>query len=106
MSKPAPSKALKAANANDVRACVVPSHLTMSHNMMDEKSELVAQAYSTRSRCVRKRVSRPCGFTIPLASFHHTTDRSGNFDEQLVPIAASHAPPWSQPPARVLPIFP
>jgi hypothetical protein len=29
----------------DVRACVVPSHLTMSHNMMDEKSELVAQAY-------------------------------------------------------------
>jgi hypothetical protein len=29
----------------DVRACVVPSHLAMSHNMMDEKSELVAQAY-------------------------------------------------------------
>ena len=29
----------------DVRACVVPSHLAMSHNMMDEKSEPVAQAY-------------------------------------------------------------
>jgi hypothetical protein len=29
----------------DVRACIVPSHLAMSHNMMDEKSEPVAQAY-------------------------------------------------------------
>ena len=29
----------------DVRACVVPPHLAMSHNMMDEKSEPVAQAY-------------------------------------------------------------
>jgi hypothetical protein len=26
----------------DVRACIVPSHLAMSHNMMDEKSEPVA----------------------------------------------------------------
>ena len=29
----------------DVRACVVPSDLTMSHAMMDEMSEPVAQAY-------------------------------------------------------------
>ena len=29
----------------DVRDCIVPSHLAISHNMMDEKSEPVAQAY-------------------------------------------------------------
>ena len=29
----------------DVRACVVPSDLAMSHAMMDEMSEPVAQAY-------------------------------------------------------------
>jgi hypothetical protein len=29
----------------DVRACVVPSALAMSHAMMDEMSEPVAQAY-------------------------------------------------------------
>jgi hypothetical protein len=29
----------------DVRACLVPSHLIISHNMMDETSKPVAQAY-------------------------------------------------------------
>jgi hypothetical protein len=29
----------------DVRGCVVPSHLIISHNMMDEASKPVAQAY-------------------------------------------------------------
>jgi hypothetical protein len=29
----------------DVRACLVPSHLVISHNMMDETSKPVAQAY-------------------------------------------------------------
>ena len=29
----------------DVRACVVPSHLVISHNMMEETSKPVAQAY-------------------------------------------------------------
>ena len=29
----------------DVRACLVPSHLVISHNMMDETSKPVGQAY-------------------------------------------------------------
>jgi hypothetical protein len=29
----------------DVRACLVPSHLVISHKMMDETSKPVAQAY-------------------------------------------------------------
>jgi hypothetical protein len=32
-------------HVGDVRACLVPSHLVISHNMMDETSKPVAQAY-------------------------------------------------------------
>ena len=53
-----------------------------------------------RSRCPRKRVLQPCGFTIPLASFRHGIDRSGRCNE---PARAHHRVIRPRPHRRIRP---
>jgi hypothetical protein len=68
----------------DVRACVVPSHLAMSHNMMDEKSEPVAQAYLDALALCEKEGVTTLWVHDSLGLFP-SHDRSGNCDEPARP---------------------
>ena len=71
----------------DVRGCVVPADLAVDLDMMADMSEPVLRRISTRLRSVRRKASRPYGFTIRSVSFRHASDRSWNCDAHRLTLA-------------------
>ena len=75
----------------DVRACVVPSDLAMTHTMMAGASEPVGQAYlDALALCEREGIATSWVHDL-LGLFRHRIDRSGNCDGPVAPITATHA---------------